>query len=210
MLGLGILSMLLLMTTASPASATTYAVGVAVGDTADYNVSLTYMPEAASMHLSVYGIVGTAVTLDYSFVFKNGSHSASSQLTGDIANGAGDLIYLYLIAKNLTTNDPIYSGSSFKINHTETMNAAGASRTVCHLNLTKGFTPGNIWWDRGTGLLVKSNFLFWIFGWYNLTLTATSKWSAGLFGLDTTTLLLIGGGAIVLIAVIAVVLRRKH
>nr|MDO8098728.1 hypothetical protein [Candidatus Njordarchaeota archaeon] len=179
-------------------------------DTADYSIAFSMEENATKLHLFVYGIVGTTVTLNMSYTFNNGSTSKPEQATGDIATGAGDIIYLFLIAKDLTTNDPIYSGSSYKINHTETMTVAGASRTACHLNLTGGFTPGNLWWDQQTGIVVKSNFLLWIFGWFNMTLTATSLWSAGLFGLSWTTLAIIGGAAVVLIAVIAIVLRRRH
>jgi len=208
---IGILSVLLFVTTAyNPASATTYAVGVRVGDTADYDVSITPEPDFAKMHVLVYDISGTTVTLDVSYIFKNGSHSASIQYTGDIETGSGDALWMwYLIAKSLTTGDPILSGLLVKINDTGTMTVAGASRTVCHLNINWALV-GNMWWDQETGILVKSNIAIIFFGWYNVTLTSTSLWSAGLFGLSWTTLLIIGSAAVVLIAVIAIVLRRRH
>lgn len=214
-LGLGLLSMVLFVAMmCNPASAATYAVGVKVNDTADYDVSTTLSgkTDATKMHVLVYGVVGTTVTLNLTYTFENGSQSKPEQLSGDVA-GSNNVWY-YLIAKNLTTNDPISPSSILKINGTETMTAAGASRTVCHLNSTFIFDSGNVWWDRETGILVKSNLLILVslwplhFAWINATLTSTSIWSGGLFGLSTTTLIIIAVVGVVVIAAIVLLARR--
>lgn len=209
-LGIATLSMLLFVAAVyNPASATTYAVGVKVGDTADYNVALTSSANATRMHVFVYGIVGTTVTLNYSYTLKNGTTLKPLQISGDVATSSG-LLLLFLLAKNLTKNDPIGSGSVFKINDTGTMEVAGATRTVNHFNITGFGIIGNIWWDKDTGILVKSAIGIIFVGWWNTTLTATSLWSAGLFGMSTTTLLLIGVVAIVVIALVVVLVRRRR
>jgi len=203
-LSLATISMILLVTAVcNPASATSYAVGVKVGDTADYTASATGEP-FSKMHLSVYGIVGTVVTLNLTYYYPNGTLHDQSTVTGDLLTGSGGIL-LFLIARNLTQGDPVYSGSTMKVNKTVTMTVAGASRSVNYVNLTMGYWQ--FYWDKETGLMTQVRFLF--FGWMNLTLTSTSLWSAGLFGLSWTTLAIIGGGAVVLIAVVALVLRRR-
>jgi hypothetical protein len=205
---IGILSMLLLVTAAyNPASALTYAAGVKPGDTATYNVSLTPYPDSVKMHIFVFGVTGTTVTLNVSFTQKNGTETKPFQTSGDVATG-GALI-LWLLAKNLTTNNPLYSGSDLAINGTTTMSVGGQSRTVNYLNITGFGIVGNMYWDKDTGILVKSNLGIIFVGWWNTTLNSTSLWSPGLFGLSYTTIAIIGGGVVVLIALI-VILRRKH
>jgi len=215
---LAILAMFLFVTaTCNSASGTTYAVGVKAGDTADYTISITGEPNSTAAHVYFCSVVGTTVTLNASLILKNGSHSKPEQYTCDVA-ADHDLMW-YLIPSNLTTNDPIHPGCEMKINKTEPMTVAGASRTVVYLNYTSLHSPfpyyyptGGIWWDRQTGIGVKAtirnvNPLTLAVSWFNYTLTSTSLWSPDF---STTTILLVGAVALIVIIATVVLLRKRH
>jgi hypothetical protein len=114
--------------------------------------------------------------------------------------------FVFLIAANLTINDPVFSGSTGKINDTTTMIIAGANRTVNHLKIAGGELED--YWDKSTGIMVKLNF-YLISGWLNFTMTSTNLWSPSGFSLSTTTLIIIGGIAVIVI-VAAMLLLRRH
>ena len=171
-------------------------VGVRVGDTADYDAQLSSYIDVTSLHIDVYGIVGTTVTLNLIYYFWNGTQQSTFQVSGDISNGAGNpYFYLYLITPNLQVGDAIYSGASATIDKTDKMNIAGASRSVNHYSI--GDASWDSYWDQTTGLTVKLT--YWFFGWTNLTLTSTSLWSGGL---SETVILVIVGVSIFIIGVI--------
>jgi plastocyanin len=49
------------------------------------------------------------------------------------------------------------------------------NRTVNYSKMLSGHLE--IWWDKSTGLMVKSNWWRNILGWYNLTMVSTTAWS---------------------------------
>jgi hypothetical protein len=162
-------------------------VGVRVGDTADYDAQLSSYSDVNRLHIDVYGIVGTTVTLNLIYYFRNGTQQSTVQVSGDISNGAGNpYFYLYLITPNLQVGDAIYSGASATIDKTDKMNIAGASRSVNHYSI--GDASWDSYWDPTTGLTVKLT--YWFFGWTNLTLISTSLWSGAL---PLPVVILIGG-----------------
>jgi hypothetical protein len=200
---LGLLSMVLLVTDmCNPASAATYAVGVKINDTADYTVSATGA-NYTTAHFYVYGIVGTTVTLNMTFYDNTSTNVGSVDITGDITIGSGS-IWCFLIGRNLNATDPVFSGSVVTINETVQMSFAGASRQCNHLSASGGSI--NVYWDKATGIMAKIN--LHTMGWLNMSMTATSLWSGGLFGLSTTTLIIIAVAGVVIVAAIVLVARR--
>jgi hypothetical protein len=80
-------------------------------------------------------------------------------VTGDISTGSNNT-WWYLIAANLSTNDPICNESVYRINETITMTILGVSRLVNHLAYNDSSAPGEYWhgdyyWDKETGLVVE-------------------------------------------------------
>jgi hypothetical protein len=147
-------------------------VGVKVGNTADYETSLTNS-DYNRTHILVYGIVGTTIYLNLTYYHPNGAVGLESQLLGDVFVGGGYL-FAYLLAANLTAGDPVYSGqTSLKVNETTTMTVAGTSRTVNHLRTADGLFEA--YWDKATGLMTKLNFA--LIGWINMTIISTDAWS---------------------------------
>jgi hypothetical protein len=201
---LGILSMVLLVAAiCNPASAATYTVGVKVGDTADYTLSVT-AANYTRAHIVVHGVVGTTVTLNMTS-YDNASVAVNEdQVVGDIVTGSS-LIWILLTGRNLNATDPVYSGATLTINETVQMDFAGASRQCNHIDYYGGAV--DIYWDKATGIVTKAN-AFIFFGWMNMSMTATSLWPGGLFGLSTTTLIIIAVVGVVVVAAIVLVARR--
>jgi len=168
-----LLVLLALLANCTRASAADYEkVGVKLGNTADYDTSLTSHAYNRT-HILVYGIVGTLVYLNFTYYFPNGTVGDEYQWIGDVFAGVPNYFYVYLLAANLTAGDPIYSGASMTINETVTMTFAGTPRTVNHLLLTSW--PLEAYWDKATGLIAKLN--FWLLGWINMTIISTDVWS---------------------------------
>lgn len=206
--GLALLSILLVVSAMyTPALATTYEVGVQVGNTADYTASITSSDDT-KLQLSVFSVSGTVAIFNASYYFANGTKDSSTSYsqTCDVNSASGSgLGWFLLIAKNLAAGDPAYPTASFIINETTTMIVAGTNRTVNHLSLVNGLL--NLYWDKPTGIMVKMNLFF--IGWLNFTMTSMNMESGG--GLSTTTLLLVGGVAavVIIIAAAVVVMRRR-
>jgi hypothetical protein len=148
-------------------------VGVKVGNTADYETSITSPTDYNRTHVLVYGIVGTTIYLNLTYYHPDGTVGSESQLVGDVFVDGGYL-FAYLLAANLTAGDSIYSGASMVINETTTMTFAGTSRTVNHLRTSDGLFEA--YWDKATGLMTKLN--FWLIVWTNMTIISTDAWSA--------------------------------
>jgi hypothetical protein len=148
-------------------------VGVKVGNTADYETSLT-SSDYNRTHILVYGIVGTIIYLNFTYYHPNGVVGSESQLVGDVFAGGGYL-FAYFLAANLTAGDPIYSNAPEKINETITMTVAGTPRTVNHRSVITNNEYFDAYWDKPTGLMTKLN--FWLLGWINMTIISTDAWS---------------------------------
>jgi hypothetical protein len=207
---LAVFSLLLVLSAASatPLAPDYTKVGVKVGDVAIYQSSFTTQPWNKTEYL-VYGIVGTAITLNYTNYFPNGTIASEGQTSGDI--NAGNIFFAaFLTAANLTTGDALYSGATVTINETSQMTVAGALRTINHAYYYSG--AFNAYWDQATGLMTQLN--LWFFVWQNYTLLSTTAWTPdtapSLFNL--TTIAVIEGVVIIIlvIAVIVVASRRKR
>ncbi|WXG47118.1 MAG: hypothetical protein WED05_10745 [Candidatus Atabeyarchaeum deiterrae] len=174
---------IMLAATSNPTWAANYSnVGVKVGDYADYTASVGSF-NYTRCRVYVYGIVGTDVTLNLTYYDANGKAYPQLQLQGDIYIGSGYfLLFPALIAGGLGKDDPIYSGSSAKINETVTMTFASESRAVNHLLIPNVFY-WDYYWDQATGFPVKVN--NWFLGWTNLTMTSTTLWSPPSISLTT-------------------------
>jgi hypothetical protein len=175
-------------------------VGVAVGDTAYYAVSLTFSDDT-NLLLLVHGIVGTVVTLNLTWYLVNGTISSEHQVVGDIATGS-NFIWLYLIASGLQANDAPTSVASYSFNSTGPEIIGGAIRSVNHVSIPDWNLDQK--YDQVSGFLLQSNVVV-LFSWFNLTMLDTS------FGnpfLRISSIVVIVGVVVVLI-VAAVILRRR-
>nr|MDO8133489.1 hypothetical protein [Candidatus Njordarchaeum guaymaensis] len=213
---LAILSMFMIGTIVySPAMAANYNnVGVKMGDKAVYQVKT-----AGGLYnktiIQVYSILPPKVYLNITRYKPEGSVYDTHWWNRSIATWDTGMCY-YLIAGSLSAgNNFTVDSTSINITKTETMTAAGASRSVNYVNGTIPYILGlylhDCYYDKETGLLVKGD-LSYFGSWTNQSLISTTAWSpaAGLFGWSWTTWAIIGGAAIVTIVMLAVVLRRKH
>lgn len=207
---LAVLSLLLVLSavSATPLAPDYTKVGVKVGDTAIYRSSFTLAPWNKTKIL-VYGIVGTVVTLNNTDYYPNGTIGNQGQMVCDVYAGSF-LVFVYLIAGNLTTGNPLYSGSTFTINETSQIVVAGALRTVNHGYYSGGIL--DIYWDQVTGLMTQLHLFF--FGWANYTLLSTTAWGPDTVPslLNMTTIALIEGVVIIalVIALVIVASRRRR
>jgi hypothetical protein len=208
-----LLSLMMLSTTALPTSAADYTkVGVKVGDTADYVYS---NPEGNGIiQIYVQQITGTNVTLNINTINVHGF--TPSIVTGDLS-GTINIIFLYLVASNLSQGDSAMQGSNqYTIDKTSTMIVTGVNRTVNHISYTFSDPSGSYnldaYWDKTTGLRIKSNIT--ISGWFanatrrqagsyitNLaSTTAFNTWTT----IDPTTLPIIVGGVTAILVAVAI------
>jgi chitodextrinase len=143
-------------------------IGVKVGDTAEYSVTMTGVSTPMVIGFVIANVTGTSVTID---------SAGSTFISGNVSAG-GNSIWMYLIAANLTAGDLLYVGAPYTINQTITMTAAGESRTINHLNVTAtgmGLTVIlEIYWDKMTGLMTEQDDYNPISGWTNYTMITTS------------------------------------
>jgi hypothetical protein len=199
--------LLFLVASTAPAAAADYTkVGVKVGDTATYWTAMSGSTINKTVFL-VYGIVGTAFYINYTYFLPNGAVSSQGQLVGDTVTGG---MMCALVAKNLTTNDRIYSGSPIKINDSSVSTFGGVSRIINHARISGG--SYEYWWDKDTGLIVKVN--LYVVGWLNMTMISTTAWfpAPSPVPVDNPLMLpLLVMGALVAVLLVAIVLvaRRK-
>ena len=198
--------LLVLSATINTAPAVNYAnIGVKVGDTAVYHSSFDGSTANKTVIL-VYGIVGTQIYLNITDYLPNNAVANKYQLITDTQAGSF-LGWLYLIASNLTTNDPVYSGAIYKINSTKSMSIGGATRTVDVLNITTiGLTA---YWDKTLGIMVKLN--LWFFGWSNYTMISFTSPGAPSApgGLSLSILAAIGEGVVIIVLLVYIVMSRR-
>jgi hypothetical protein len=219
-LSLALLTILMVVSATSlPTQGATYKLGVQAGNTADYTASLTTGASMTKLHASIHNATGTVAGIDFTYHFTNGSVALTGSALVDVATtNASSGSSIYLIAANLTTNDPVISGF-LPLNQTTTLIAAGVNRTVNHLLITlpsMGIYFNN-YWDQLTGILVQANMnVSTSIGWVNLTMSGTNMWGAGATGgtggLSSSTLLIVGAVVVVVIVIVVAVLllrRRK-
>jgi len=147
-----------------------------------------------SIHVGVQSVSGSNVSATQTFTFNNGTGPRNFFLSGNVANGSGNLTF-WILASGLTAGDPIYNGAGATFNRTDTEFFGGALRQVIRLSFVAN--GGNIqlnWaWDQATGVLVSFETNFFLqngssssFGFANATITSTSLWPLGIgdFGLS--------------------------
>ncbi|WXG44392.1 MAG: hypothetical protein WED04_10220 [Promethearchaeati archaeon SRVP18_Atabeyarchaeia-1] len=206
-----LLSVLLVLSAtlgSNPARAADYTkVGVNLGATANYTYSQTWSA-VNKMHLYVYGVVGSIVTLNRTLYNPGGSVNLTEVLQDDVLIGM--LLINYVIAANLQPHDPIYSGAAITINDTVTRGVAGSSRPQNHVALTNYWGLGwrvDWYWDQETGLITEME--FWLIAWFNFTMTSTTAWSASNF-FTLPNLIILGEAAIIVVLLIMLLLRRRR
>jgi hypothetical protein len=169
---------LVLVVMTSPAAAVTYKVGVSPGVSSIYASKFSYAAANKTV-IAIFAVVGTVVYTNITYYNPDNSVNSERNNPGIDANANSFAGMTYLIASNLTTNDPTWPGSPYIINDSSTMTFAGASRTVNHMKMSKFNSTSNYieaWWDKDTGLMVK--LALWIPGsWDNFTMISTTAWS---------------------------------
>jgi hypothetical protein len=173
------LFMLLLFSSASStlAYAGNYAkADLNLGDTADYLVSRSDIsPKVVNrMNLLVVNVTDPTVGFNVTFYYTNGSRYQSFLRLGNFSTG---YLYQYVIAPNLSPGDPISdTANAPMINETVLMVIMGGVRPVNHLSHRVGGTRVQYYWDKASGLMVKSSDNS-TGSWMNFTLVSTSVWS---------------------------------
>jgi hypothetical protein len=228
-----ILCMILVSSSAlifSPAAAADYGkVGVKAGDFAVYSAATTnssIFGNYSSVVVLFTNVTGVVVTLNATGFKSDGSKVSSVTLTGNVTDSMVTMyvvnttvnmpiLYGYLIPTNLSANDPIFYGAPLTINRTTTMLIGGYNRTVNNLNYTVEMYSISealiLYWDKLTGILVKSEAYISGTGWINQTLTFASMWMSrgGLNPPDYTWETLLGiGGIIAIVALCALAWSR--
>lgn len=209
---LAILSLLLVVSAASatPLAPDYTKVGVSVGDMAVYHAVFYDNPDYVNKTtIEFYGIVGTVVTVHWKWYAPSGVEVASGVLAGDISDGSGTTMYLFLVTPGLMVNDAIYDGAGFTIQDTAQMTVAGASRTINHMRQFGG-SP-ELYWDQLTGLTTERHTYQYGY-WINWTLISTTAWQPytppSLFNIRTVALILVVVVCVLIVALVYVVRRR--
>src|SRR5947208_3479299 len=110
-----------------------------------------------SIHMAIQSVSsGNIISALQTLTFNNGTIPRTILLSGNVANGSGNLAF-WILSSGLTTGDPIYNAPSPTINRTDTESFAGALRQVIHLNLVQagGTIQLNWAWDQATGVLLS-------------------------------------------------------
>jgi hypothetical protein len=116
------------------------------------------------MRISVEDVSGTNITIQYTWLFTNGTEKIESGYI-DVDTGEGNMTFM-AISANLNTNDTIYSSPSYstqKINETIVRTYPDGVRDTNHMNMTieynvTGFyqyLSMNWYWDRVSGIFVE-------------------------------------------------------
>ncbi|WXG47016.1 MAG: hypothetical protein WED05_10215 [Candidatus Atabeyarchaeum deiterrae] len=207
--GLVVLTLFLLLSVTFPSTkAASYTqLGVHAGDTADYTVRLGgFFPNTAvnAARVTFWSVSGSYISGTFTIYGPNHGESSTYTISGDASSGTNH-IYWYAIAINLTKDDPIYSGATMKIDETITLAIAGESRIVNHFVGAFDGVYYDLYWDKETGLMVKSYICFPDFV-ENLTLTSTTVFS---FGYYPVKLVLVGGAVAVAVLAVIIALRKR-
>lgn len=204
---LNFISAFLLSAMVVTAAAQERTVGVAEGDWFNYGVEVNWNstdPDAISppsaygdweimngtewVKMTVTGVSGTNVSLQYVSHYKNGTEEIEDGYidvdTGDEANAS-----LTIISANLGVNDNLYTSgdySTWAINETITRTYPDGVRNTNHINMTYEYSwtineteyyfsqSMNLYWDKETGILVEDSFEL-----YNQTGEYLTTWSVG-------------------------------
>jgi hypothetical protein len=171
---LSLISIFLLFALVVAASAQPRTVGVSMGNTFTYGVTVSWSsndPTATpssdiveanntqSGTLSITAISGTNVTGQVTTLYKNSTETTEGGWV-DVNTGNGENLTEFLISANLAAGDSIYNSSSTgTINETVTRTYSSGVRNANLLNMTysvEGLNyTFNYYWDQSTGVLVE-------------------------------------------------------
>jgi hypothetical protein len=165
----------LLLALVVPALAQTRTVGVSVGNTFTYGVTVRWSSNDSTATLpsnlvdinntqwakfTITAISGTNITGQTTAHYKNGTETTMG-VWKDVNTGSGNMS-VFVISANLTSGDSWYNSSSITsvtINETVPRTYSGVDRDINHLNLTSSSGGQNeslnFYWDKSTGVLVE-------------------------------------------------------
>jgi hypothetical protein len=146
-------------------------VGVKVGDWAYYSTNITQpgMTGMRNANFTITKVDRGNVTITIAQYFKNGTMSTQI-LWGNVSNGESNTIFaFFLIAANLSKDDPLFYSAPLWINDTTSMTIFGESR-ICNQLIIQG---DYFYWDQATGITTKASFT----GLGSWNMTSTSLWS---------------------------------
>lgn len=153
------------------ALATTYTLGVKVGNWAKYTVisnatsQTLFLREPYKTNWTVINVTAThnvMVEMLVTTKFRNGTQK-TEPMELDVKQGKPDTLHYLIIASNLNKGDPVYEGSEVTINYTRVRSYANASREVNYVGYMAGMTNEadylfvlEFFWDRKIGILVDA------------------------------------------------------
>jgi hypothetical protein len=210
-------TLFILTSSATPtvAAANYKAVGIKNGDVATYTYKTNMggtIDQVATTTTYILGISGTQVTFVRDYNYANGSYYGSDSYTENVSQYVpGNHIWLRLIPANLSVNDPIQVGSSYKVNQTFPATFAGVQRSVNNVSFMSSGKSCSKEYDKATGLFLSSNLYLGSSQWENVSLVSTTAWSAPTS--VPTNWLMVGlgavGGLIVGVVIGFAIKRRK-
>lgn len=165
-------STFLLLALVVEASATTRTVGVSVGNTFTYGITVSWSSNDTSAtfpsnlvdynntqwgKINITAISGTNVTGQMTSHYKNGTEKTQGGWV-DVNTGNSENLTENVISANLAQGDSMYNSSlynTYVINNTVTRTYLGVGRQTNHLNYTYPNGSTNLYWDKTTGILVE-------------------------------------------------------
>jgi hypothetical protein len=215
--------------TSSPAAAADFSrVGVKTGDWVEYSFNTTNGSIFGNWNrfaVVFQNVTGVMAALNFTFFNPDGSENSSYIRSGNVSNSMATvqvqnmsvlepILFFFLIPAGLSANDPVFDGAPFRINETTTTVAGGTPRTTNHFSASVGdvstiYLNMSIFWDKPTGLMVRTDLYINGIGWERLTLTSTSLWNNLFFGLAPSTVLLIIGALAALTIVVEWIAFRR-
>jgi hypothetical protein len=196
-----VLTLFLVSTTLAISRAADYTnVGVKSGDWVAYSYTMTSSSTGSvsgTARVDITQVIGTYVMLTFKVTYSG--YTVTQSYNGDISTNSGG-ICAYVIAAGLNAGDPLYMNAPMAINETKSVDIAGASRTVNCYEIGMSGTSVEMWYDQGTGMLLKDSL---VSPTLSITVIATSS---SAFPENLAALLVIGGGAAILVLVAVVVL----
>jgi hypothetical protein len=183
-----------LFATVMKVSAQTRTVGVRVGNSFKYSVSVNWSsndpnatPDSNLVNdnntlwgeLTITGISGTNITVQSTTDYKNGTEVTMGGWK-DVNTGATNMSMLpSIISANLTAGDSVYASSSYTswiINETVSRTYSDVTRDTNHMNIPPSNNTQNtaydFYWDKSTGVFIET-----LLENTNQTGTYTTTWS---------------------------------
>jgi hypothetical protein len=193
---LSLISIFLLFALVVATSAQTRTIGVGVGNTFTYGVTVSwssndttatppsYLVDANNTQwaeLTITAISGTNVTGQTTVLYKNTTQITSGGWA-DVNTGSGENLTVLIISANLAKGDSIYNSSQYNtetINETVSRTYLSGPRDTNHINVstlsgTQSMTT-DYYWDKSTGVAVEL-----LRGFTNQTGAYTTTWSEDL------------------------------